>query len=127
MQNVKLCLNMIVKNESKIIERLLDSVLPIIDSICICDTGSTDNTVEIIQNFMKNNNLPGEVFSEPFRNFGYNRSIALKKADAWGDYALLLDADMVLKISPEFSKKDLKDVAYQILQQNNDIKYYNTR
>jgi tetratricopeptide (TPR) repeat protein len=127
MQNVKLCLNMIVKNESKIIERLLNSVLSIIDSICICDTGSNDNTIEIIQNFMKNNNLPGEVFSEPFRNFGYNRSIALKKADAWGDYALLLDADMILKIGPEFNKKDLKDEAYQILQQNNDMKYYNTR
>jgi len=33
-----LCLNMIVKNESKIILRLLDSVLPIIDCYCICDT-----------------------------------------------------------------------------------------
>ena len=36
-----LCLNMIVKNESKIIRRLFDSVLPIIDCYCICDTGST--------------------------------------------------------------------------------------
>jgi tetratricopeptide (TPR) repeat protein len=122
-----ICLNMIVKNESKIIERLLNSVLPIIDFICICDTGSTDNTVELIENFMKRNKLQGEVFSEPFRNFGYNRSIALKRADKWGDYALLLDADMILNISPEFSKKDLKDEAYQIMQQHVDMKYYNTR
>ena len=43
-----LCLNMIVKNESKIIERLLTSVLSIIDTFCICDTGSTDNTIDII-------------------------------------------------------------------------------
>ena len=48
---VKLALNMIVKNEGKIIERLLTSVLPIVDTYCICDTGSTDNTKEIIKNF----------------------------------------------------------------------------
>ena len=39
---------MIVRNESKIITRLLESVLPIIDTYVICDTGSTDNTPEII-------------------------------------------------------------------------------
>ena len=44
---VKLALNMIVKNEGKIIERLLTSVLPIVDTYCICDTGSTDNTKEM--------------------------------------------------------------------------------
>ena len=41
-----LCLNMIVKNESKIIKRLLTSVMNIIDCYCICDTGSSDSTVE---------------------------------------------------------------------------------
>ena len=51
MQTPTLCLNMIVKNESKIITRLFDSVLPIIDCYCICDTGSTDNTVQIITNY----------------------------------------------------------------------------
>ena len=34
-ENPTLCLNMIVKNESKIITRLLESVLPVIDSYCI--------------------------------------------------------------------------------------------
>ena len=46
-----LCLNMIVKNESRIITRLFNSVLPIIDCYCICDTGSTDNTVDIITKY----------------------------------------------------------------------------
>ena len=46
-----ICLNMIVKNESKIITRLFDTVLHIIDTYCICDTGSTDNTVEIIKKY----------------------------------------------------------------------------
>lgn len=48
-----LCLNMIVKNESKIITRLLDSVCKLIDCYCICDTGSTDNTIEVIETYLK--------------------------------------------------------------------------
>ena len=44
---------MIVKNESKIIERCIKSCLPVLDYISICDTGSTDNTVEIIEKFGK--------------------------------------------------------------------------
>ena len=54
-----LCLNMIVKNESKIITRLFDSVLSIIDCYCICDTGSTDNTIQIITDYFKSKNIPG--------------------------------------------------------------------
>ena len=53
MPEYTLCLNMIVKNESAIITRLFKSVLPIIDSYCICDTGSTDNTIEIIKTFQR--------------------------------------------------------------------------
>ena len=65
----QLCLNMIVKNESKIIERLLGSVLDIVDTYCICDTGSTDDTVERIRTFMKAAGKPGCVYVEPFKNF----------------------------------------------------------
>ena len=66
----KICLNMIVKNESKIIERLLASVLGFIDEIFIVDTGSSDNTIEIITEFMKNNNIAGQVLQHHFVNFG---------------------------------------------------------
>ena len=43
-----LCLCMIVKNESAVITRCLRSVKPIIDYWVICDTGSSDNTKELI-------------------------------------------------------------------------------
>lgn len=79
-----LCLNMIVKNESKIIARLLDSVVPIIDSFCICDTGSTDATIQIIRDYFTSKKIPGEVFEEKFRDFGYNRTVALDRAIRWG-------------------------------------------
>lgn len=123
----KLCLNMIVKNESKIIIRLLDSVLSIIDSYCICDTGSTDNTISIIENYFKDKNKVGEVFTEPFKDFAYNRNIALHRASKWGEYALLIDADMKLEISPNFNKNSLTADVYQIPQKNPALNYYNTR
>ena len=126
-QKGKLCLNMIVKNESKIIERMIDSVLSIIDCYCICDTGSTDNTVEMIRAKMEKEGKPGEVYVEPFKNFGYNRSHALDRAAAWGEYALLLDADMKLVITPEFDKSALKAYSYSIIQRNGILDYYNTR
>ena len=122
-----LCLNMIVKNESKIIERLLGSVLGIIDTYCICDTGSTDDTAEKIRNFMAAAGKPGIVFSEPFRNFGYNRTVALERAAEWGTYALLLDADMKLVITPAFQKTALSANGYSIIQKSGSLEYHNTR
>ena len=95
---VTICLNMIVRNESKIITRLLTSVLPIIDTYVICDTGSTDDTQKIIKEFFDKHNIKGDVISEPFKNFGYNRTVALKAARNKATYALLLDADMIFKI-----------------------------
>ena len=103
----KLCLNMIVKNESRIIRRLMESVIGVIDSYCICDTGSTDDTITIIRDYMTTAGKSGEVYSEPFKNFGYNRTHALERAAKWADHALLLDADMKLTISPEFSAAKL--------------------
>lgn len=123
----KLCLNMIVKNESKIITRLLDSVRSIIDCFCICDTGSSDNTMEIIRKWGADNGVTGEVYMEPFKNFGYNRTHALERAAKWGEYALLLDADMKLVITPEFDKNALKENGYAIIQKNGTLDYYNTR
>jgi tetratricopeptide (TPR) repeat protein len=125
----RLCLNMIVKNESRIIERLLESVLPIIDTYCICDTGSTDDTPQRIRDFMSKHNKPGIVFLEPFKNFGYNRSVALDRASVWGEYVILLDADMKLMFAPEFLifKQTMNLDGYHIVQQTTDMKYYNTR
>lgn len=123
----KLCLNMIVKNESKIIRRLMESVVGIIDRYCISDTGSTDNTIQIIRDYMSEKGILGEVYEEPFKNFGYNRTHALNRAERWADYALLLDADMKLRILPEFKTSDLTAGAYSILQKNGSLEYYNTR
>jgi len=124
---VSLCLNMIVKNESRIITRLMESVLPIIDTYVICDTGSTDGTPDIIKTFFDSKGIPGEVIHEPFKNFGYNRTFALRAARGQATYALLLDADMIFKIEPGFNKQALTADSYLIIQKGGNLSYHNTR
>ena len=122
-----LCLNMIVKNESKIIKRLFDSVLPLIDSYCICDTGSTDDTVNMITTYFNEKNIPGKVVFEPFKNFCYNRNFALQSAVGMSDYLLFMDADMMLEIK-HFDKKVLINAdTYHLLQGNDSFYYQNVR
>jgi len=128
----KICLNMIVKNESKIITRLLKSVLPIIDFYCICDTGSTDDTIDIITDFFKEHNIDGKITYEPFKDFAHNRTYALQQcSDISADYLLLLDADMLLDTSNihninEFKNSLISD-AYHIFQGTERFFYKNIR
>jgi len=124
---------MIVKNESNVILRLLKSVLPLIDAYCICDTGSTDNTIELIESFMTENNIPGKIVREPFRDFGYNRTYALIAAAEIPniDYLLLLDADMILTgnalNNPKEFKRGLTKDCYHICQGSRSYYYKNVR
>ena len=128
-----ICLNMIVKNESKIISRLLQSLVGIIDYYCICDTGSTDDTISIIETFFADAGIPGKIVREPFVDFGYNRSFALKACEEMTqvDYVLLLDADMIFWKNPNYSvedfKKSLEKDAYYIYQGSDTFYYKNTR
>mgnify|MGYP006410167183 CR=1 FL=1 len=124
-----ICLNMIVKNESAIIIRLLNSVLPIINTYCICDTGSTDNTIELIEQYFKDKKINGVIFHETFKNFQYNRNIALHKCKNMADFILLLDADMKLEINDKrrFLKLLNHNSYYTILQGTRDFMYENIR
>ena len=134
MSKPKICLNMIVKNESHIILRLLKSVLPLIDGYCICDTGSTDNTIELIQTFFNEREIHGKIIEESFRDFGYNRSVALHACQIYMpdmDYILLLDADMILTgqavTNPTEFKSLLTKDTYTMFQGNPKFYYKNTR
>lgn len=126
----KICLCMIVKNESKIILRCLESAKSIIDYISICDTGSTDNTMELIEEWGKKNSIPCKVHLEQFKNFGYNRTLSVElgqKTYPDSTYFLLLDADMILIVNSDFSKSALTKDKYSIQQFDAYIKYWNVR
>ncbi len=109
---MKICLNMIVKDEASVIERCLASVKPVIDHWVIVDTGSTDGTQDIIRRFMTD--IPGELHERLWRNFGDNRTEALELARDHGDYLLFIDADEQLRVDTSFDPAQLKEDAYSL-------------
>jgi glycosyltransferase involved in cell wall biosynthesis len=123
----RICLVMIVKNEHTIIERCLESALPHIDSWVITDTGSTDGTGEAIAQFFAAHGVPGTLARTTFRDFAQARNESLDTARALGgwDYALLVDADMVLEGSVD--KTALHAPAYKLLQRSSSLDYWNVR
>ena len=90
---MKIGLCMIVKNEEHIIRESLTCTLPLIDTYCIVDTGSTDNTIQVIKDFYADKGISGEVHQREWINFGKNRSEALQLCDDKMDYCLVIDAD----------------------------------
>jgi glycosyltransferase involved in cell wall biosynthesis len=109
---MRVCLNMIVKNEAHVIERCLRSVRPCIDSWAIVDTGSSDGTQEIIQTFL--HDRPGELVERPWVDFSTNRNEALQLARKHGDYAFFIDADDVLEADSGFGFGTLGASGYAI-------------
>lgn len=60
---MSVCLNMIVKNEAHIIVETLNNLCSYInfEYWVISDTGSTDNTKNLIQDFFSERKIPGEL------------------------------------------------------------------
>jgi glycosyltransferase involved in cell wall biosynthesis len=132
----KICLTMIVKNESKIIERCLGKTLGIVDYVCVCDTGSSDNTVQIVEDFLKEHKISGKVYRHQWKNFGHNRTLSVMAAKKMlyeyqepldKVYLLLLDADMMLEVTSNFDKRQLALGSYLLKQKNGFISYDNVR
>jgi glycosyltransferase involved in cell wall biosynthesis len=127
MKTIALC--MIVKNEAQIIRRCLDRVLPLIDYVLIVDTGSTDGTQSIVREFLQSTNVAGEVIDEPWRDFAYNRTFALKKLRERTaiDYSLMIDADQLVVCDPDFDiakfKRGLKYDLYDLRISSGNVEY----
>jgi glycosyltransferase involved in cell wall biosynthesis len=107
MQKKTLGLSMIVKNESHVILRVLNSVASIIDYWVIADTGSTDGTQQIIQDFFKEKGIPGELIEVEWKDFATSRNAALQAVEPHVDYGMWIDADEELIIEPGFDKETM--------------------
>jgi glycosyltransferase involved in cell wall biosynthesis len=94
----KVVLTMIVRNESPVIERCIRSIRPIIDAWCIVDTGSSDDTPAIVERALAD--LPGQLHHAPWRDFAHNRTQALELARPWGDFSIMIDADVECVLDP---------------------------
>jgi len=95
---------MIEKDEAHVIEETLESIYKYIDYYVISDTGSTDNTKEVITNFFEKKGIKGKIYDDPWQNhFGINRTLALRrceeeevKEDINIDYIWVIDADDII-------------------------------
>jgi len=132
----RLILLTMIKNESRAIRRCLDAALSVCDAICVCDTGSTDNTVEIVNEYLKNSRVPGKIYNHTWKNFGHNRSqsflagVDYCKELGWdldSTYGVLVDADMILCPGPKFSKDALVLEGYTLMQKSPGMEYSNVR
>jgi glycosyltransferase involved in cell wall biosynthesis len=131
--SMTLCLTMIVRNEASTIARCLAAAKPLIDCWCIVDTGSTDETMSIIMRELSH--LPGELYSRPWLNFGYNRTESLNLAREWlsknnydlnATWCLMLDADHELQ-NCGFNSSSLAEDCYLLEQFDEHITYANAR
>src|SRR5579863_7341688 len=115
----RICLSMIVKNEGAVIRRCLESVRPWIQAWAISDTGSTDDTVAIVWDVLRE--TPGMVYHDPWVDFGTNRSKALEYAGSTGcDYTLSIDADEVLVVEDALALTTLTADAYRVEMRHDD-------
>ena len=114
MNKQTLCLNMIVKNEAHIITDTLSKLIKKVkfDSYVICDTGSTDQTVELIKSFFDEHGIDGKIYFHEWKDFGYNRSLAIECAYGCSDYIFIFDADD--EIVGDFVLPELKEDYYMV-------------
>jgi glycosyltransferase involved in cell wall biosynthesis len=132
---LRVILNMIVRNESKIIKRCLDSV-NWVDGFFIVDTGSTDNTMELIREWSLSKKKEGKVISKNWVNFGWNRTEAIDEAKKWSmdmgytlekTYLLFIDADMCFEQGVVLKEMLEEADVWDIPQQNQFLTFINTR
>jgi tetratricopeptide (TPR) repeat protein len=91
---IHLCI--MVKNGGAQFEEMLTKNLPIIDCWTILDTGSTDNTFDIIQRVLVGKKK-GQLYCEPFVNFRDSRNRCLDLAGNTCKYTLMLDDTYIIE------------------------------
>lgn len=132
----KVIVTLMIKNEQAIINRCLNHAISIADAICISDTGSTDETLNILNTYIKTAKIPIKVCNHVWEDFGRNRTLSFQESQTyckelgWNSeltYGLLLDADMNFVQLPSFNKTQLTANGYRIKQKSGSLEYYNTR
>lgn len=102
---MKISLCMIIKDEEKYIKQCLDNALPLVDEAIVVDTGSTDNTINIIEDEYKGK---VKLINHEWNNdFAEARNKSLEEAN--GEWILILDADEKINFDKEKLIDELKN------------------
>lgn len=137
-KDIHIALLIMVKNEKKRLHITLESVIGHVDSIVAFDTGSTDNTIQILKDFSEKNNIPLHLKEGDFVDFSTSRNVSLDYADSFPeiDYLLLMDTNDELRGGKNLrkyaieQKTNTKSTAYLMCQEwysGQYDKYFNTR
>ena len=104
---MKLSIALIVKDEAKILDKMLSSVKEA-DEIIVCDTGSSDNTVEIAKKYTD------KIYNFKWcDDFSKARNFAKDKCS--GDFILSIDADHQLLTPISEVKKIIEKTKSKVL------------
>jgi hypothetical protein len=127
-----------VKNESAILRRLLESVRLSVQAVVVCDTGSTDSTVAVAEAWLAEAGIPGAVYTYPFTTFGESRTESFRRCQSWvtsqgwpadETWCLVLDGDMVLEgiVVPSDLSVEADVAGISLKQVNGGLVYGNLR
>lgn len=108
-ENIKISLCMIVKDEERYIKKCLDNAIPLVDEVILVDTGSKDETIEIIKsNYGDKVKLINHIWEQ---DFSKARNVSLENAT--GDWILVLDADEKINCNIHELKKIISEEKYK--------------
>jgi glycosyltransferase involved in cell wall biosynthesis len=128
----KLALNFICKDESPVIQNMLESAKGIVDLIVVNDTGSTDGTQQMIKDFGEKYGIPTYVFERAFDDFENSRNHAMQKLrdvvkelnwNADQVHGFWFDCDETLVIDSKFNKAQFTKDLYMINTYIGQMKY----
>jgi glycosyltransferase involved in cell wall biosynthesis len=100
---------MMLKNEHARLHVTLNSVVGVVNSLIIFDTGSTDNTIDILREFSKKHNIPLHLKEGEFVDFSTSRNVSLDFADEVAseinsNFLLLMDCNDELRGGKELRR-----------------------
>ena len=125
---IHLCI--MVKNGGEVFERVLTENLQWIDRWTILDTGSTDNTIEIINKVLVGKKK-GKLYQEPFINFRESRNRCLDLCGTVCKYNVMLDDTYIIQGDfrdfLEIIRGDQFADSYSLVVKSDDTEYYSNR
>lgn len=122
-QRPTICFATMCKNEEHCIRDTLESVYKYIDTWVVCDTGSTDNTCKVVEDFFKEKGISGELFHHEWVGFDVNKTKMFEACYNRSDYILHLDADDLLMGDFEFTNEDAGCLSYLVTTKRGAASY----